>query len=105
MLRCSSRSLRVAGARRASGALGSTRGLATAADAPPPPRKTTFGNLSDQDRIFQNLYSQYGHDLKSAKRMGDWYKTKEILLKGHDWIVSVQKLHDLKANASFRSTK
>lgn len=45
-----------------------------------------YGGLKDQDRIFQNLYESYGKDLKSAERMGDWYKTKEILLKGDDWV-------------------
>jgi hypothetical protein len=62
-----------------------TRGLATVQDAPPP-KRTHFGGLKDQDRIFQNLYGHHGADLKSAKKYGDWYKTKEILLKGHDWV-------------------
>jgi NADH dehydrogenase (ubiquinone) flavoprotein 1 len=63
-----------------------TRGLATVQDAPPPPKKTHWGGLKDQDRIFQNLYGHHGADLKSAKKYGDWHKTKEILLKGHDWV-------------------
>lgn len=62
-----------------------SRGLATVQDAPPP-KRTHFGGLKDQDRIFQNLYGHHGADLKSAKKYGDWYKTKEILLKGHDWV-------------------
>lgn len=63
------------------------RGLATVQDgAPPPPKRTHFGGLKDQDRIFQNLYGHHGADLKSAMKYGDWYKTKEILLKGHDWV-------------------
>lgn len=45
-----------------------------------------YGGLKDQDRIFQNLYGHHGADLKSAKKYGDWYKTKEILDKGHDWV-------------------
>jgi NADH dehydrogenase (ubiquinone) flavoprotein 1 len=60
------------------------RGLATVQDAPPP--KRTYGGLKDQDRIFQNLYGHHGADLKSAKKYGDWYKTKEILLKGYEWV-------------------
>jgi hypothetical protein len=63
-----------------------TRGLATVQDAPQPPKRTHFGGLKDQDRIFQNLYGHHGADLKSAKKYGDWHKTKEIILKGHDWV-------------------
>tara|TARA_R110002003_G_scaffold878_8_gene21729 strand:+ start:804 stop:1136 length:333 start_codon:yes stop_codon:yes gene_type:complete len=59
------------------------RTLATVNDAPP---VRTYGGLKDQDRIFQNLYGHHGADLKSAMKYGDWYKTKEILLKGHDWV-------------------
>lgn len=58
------------------------RNLATVQDAP----KRTYGGLKDQDRIFQNLYGHHGADLKSAQKYGDWYKTKEIILKGHDWV-------------------
>ena len=61
------------------------RGLATVHDGPPP-KRTHFGGLKDQDRIFQNLYGHHGADLKSAMKYGDWYKTKEIILKGHDWV-------------------
>lgn len=61
------------------------RRLATVQDGPPP-KRTHFGGLKDQDRIFQNLYGHHGTDLKSAMKYGDWYKTKEILLKGHDWV-------------------
>lgn len=59
------------------------RTLATVNDATP---KRTYGGLKDQDRIFQNLYGHHGADLKSAQKYGDWHKTKEILLKGDDWV-------------------
>ena len=62
-----------------------SRGLASVQDGPPP-KRTHFGGLKDQDRIFQNLYGHHGADLQSAKKYGDWHKTKEILLKGHDWV-------------------
>lgn len=29
-------------------------------------------------------------------KYGDWYKTKEILLKGHDWIISEVKASGLR---------
>ena len=62
-------------------------------DPPPAPKRTKFGGLKDQDRIFQNLYGHHGADLKSAKKYGDWHKTKEILLKGHDWVCSLRGVH------------
>ncbi|XP_071506191.1 NADH dehydrogenase [ubiquinone] flavoprotein 1, mitochondrial-like [Diadema antillarum] len=43
--------------------------------------------LKDEDRIFTNLYGRHDWKLKGAMSRGDWYKTKEILLKGHDWIL------------------
>jgi NADH dehydrogenase (ubiquinone) flavoprotein 1 len=58
------------------------RNLATVQDAP----KRIYGGLKDQDRIFQNLYGHHGADLKSAMKYGDWHKTKEIILKGDDWV-------------------
>jgi NADH dehydrogenase (ubiquinone) flavoprotein 1 len=69
------------------------RGLATVQDGAP---KRTYGGLKDQDRIFQNLYGRYPPDLKHAKKMGDWHKTKEILLKGHDWIINEVKASGLR---------
>lgn len=58
------------------------------ASAPPPQTKTKFGPLADSDRIFTNLYGRHDWRLKGALKRGDWYKTKEILLKGTDWIIS-----------------
>ncbi|QIW98802.1 hypothetical protein AMS68_004320 [Peltaster fructicola] len=69
------------------------RGMATVQDAPPVSHSRS---LKDEDRIFQNLYGHHGTDLKSAMKYGDWYKTKEILLKGHDWIISEIKTSGLR---------
>jgi hypothetical protein len=71
-----------------------SRGFATVQDAAP--KQRTYGGLKDQDRIFQNLYGRFPPDLKSAKKMGDWHKTKEILLKGHDWIINEVKASGLR---------
>lgn len=69
------------------------RGMATVQDGTP---KRVYGGLRDQDRIFQNLYGRFPPDLKSAKKMGDWHKTKEIILKGHDWIIGEIKASGLR---------
>ena len=37
--------------------------------------------MADQDRIFTNLYGMHDFKLKGAESRGDWYKTKEILVK------------------------
>merc|ERR1711976_615490 len=42
--------------------------------------------MKDQDRIFTNLYGMHDFKLKGAEARGDWYKTKEILIKGPEWI-------------------
>lgn len=69
------------------------RSMATVQDAPPVHHDN---GLQDQDRIFTNLYGHHGADLKSAMKYGDWYKTKEILGKGHDWLISEIKASGLR---------
>ncbi|GMF73974.1 unnamed protein product [Aspergillus oryzae] len=60
------------------------RTFATVQDNAPPVRH--HGGLQDQDRIFTNLYGHHGADLKSAMKYGDWHRTKDIVLKGDDWV-------------------
>ncbi|KAN0066310.1 NADH dehydrogenase [ubiquinone] flavoprotein 1, mitochondrial [Thecaphora frezii] len=74
-------------AKVASAAPCQARGLATVTDAP----VRTHGGLRDQDRIFQNAYMRHDHGLKGAQARGDWHRTKDILLKGHDWIIGQMK--------------
>ena len=76
---------RINGNRQSPSQQSQRRSLATVQDDPPP-KRTHFGGLKDQDRIFQNLYGHHGADLKSAMKYGDWYKTKEMILKGHEWV-------------------
>jgi len=47
--------------------------------------------LADSDRIFTNLYGRHDWRLDGAKRRGDWDGTKDILLKGRDWIIEEMK--------------
>lgn len=64
-----------------------TASFSTAAQPAEKPQKTNFGPLKDEDRIFTNLYGRHDPKLKGAMARGDWYKTKEILLKGDEWIL------------------
>jgi NADH-quinone oxidoreductase subunit F len=43
--------------------------------------------LQDKDRIFTNLYADGDWGLTGARARGDWDGTKELILKGRDWIV------------------
>ncbi|CAL8068421.1 unnamed protein product [Calicophoron daubneyi] len=60
------------------------------------PTKTKYGPLADEDRIFTNLYGRRDWHLKGAIKRGSWYKTKEILLKGPDWIINEVKKSGLR---------
>lgn len=70
--------------------------LATVAASQAPPVARIYGGLKDQDRIFTNLYGKHDFRLKGAVSRGDWYKTKEILLKGDTWIIDEVKASGLR---------
>lgn len=61
----------------------------TGSAAGTPPK--IIGNLKDEDRIFTNLYGRHDWNLKGALSRGDWYKTKEMILKGQQWIIQEMK--------------
>lgn len=63
---------------------------------PPPPEKTHFGGLKDEDRIFTNLYGLHDPFLKGAMKRRDWYRTKDLVLKGANWIVNEIKKSGLR---------
>ncbi|KAI8587816.1 hypothetical protein BDZ88DRAFT_423878 [Geranomyces variabilis] len=69
---------------------------ATLATAAPDTSSRTYGGLSDQDRIFTNLYGKHDFRLAGALKRGDWYKTKEIILKGDTWIIDEMKASGLR---------
>jgi NADH-quinone oxidoreductase subunit F len=52
--------------------------------------------LADKDRIFTNLYGQHDWHLAGARARGDWDGTKELILKGRDWIVNEVKASGLR---------
>merc|ERR1712168_1578071 len=54
------------------------------------------GGLADEDRIFTNIYGRHDWRLKGAMSRGQYYKTKEILLKGHEWILDEIKKSGLR---------
>ncbi|HYM01631.1 MAG TPA: NADH-quinone oxidoreductase subunit NuoF [Stellaceae bacterium] len=52
--------------------------------------------LSDKDRIFTNLYGLHDWHLPGARARGDWDGTKDLILKGRDWIVNEVKNSGLR---------
>ncbi|CAG9463830.1 unnamed protein product [Pedinophyceae sp. YPF-701] len=58
--------------------------------------KTKFGDLSDDDRIFTNIYGRHDPFIQGAEKRGDWYRTKDIVLKGRDWIIEEMKKSGLR---------
>ena len=52
--------------------------------------------LTDKDRIFKNLYNDLGWHIDSAIIRGEWSQTKELILKGKDWIIKEIKDSELR---------
>jgi len=52
--------------------------------------------LKDKDRIFTNLYGEHDVGIKGAEARGDWYRTKDILSQGPDWIINEVKASGLR---------
>ena len=52
--------------------------------------------LSDKDRIFTNLYGLQHWGLEAARKRGNWDGTKDIVLKGRDWIIEEVKNSGLR---------
>ncbi|AFE52564.1 NADH dehydrogenase I subunit F [Rickettsia prowazekii str. GvV257] len=52
--------------------------------------------LTEEDKIFTNLYGQQSYDLKSSQKRGDWYNTKALIDKGRDFIIDEVKKSGLR---------
>jgi len=59
-------------------------------------QKSSYGDLADEDRIFTNLYGEHEWNIRGAERRGDYYRTKDLLLKGADWIIEQLKQSGLR---------
>jgi NADH-quinone oxidoreductase subunit F len=52
--------------------------------------------LRDEDRIFTNLYGFESFGLEAARKRGDWDNTKDLILKGREWIINEVKESGLR---------
>uniref|UniRef100_A0A1I8F9G2 NADH dehydrogenase [ubiquinone] flavoprotein 1, mitochondrial n=1 Tax=Macrostomum lignano TaxID=282301 RepID=A0A1I8F9G2_9PLAT len=64
-------------------------GRGSTASAAPKQEKTVFGPLKDEDRIFTNLYGR-------PRLAPEGGHTKEIVLKGRDWITNEMKVSGMR---------
>lgn len=55
-----------------------------------------YGGLKDQDRIFTNIYGEQDWRIKAAEMRGDWYRTKDIMWQGPNWMVDEIKASGLR---------
>ncbi|MDC9701705.1 MAG: NADH-quinone oxidoreductase subunit NuoF [Alphaproteobacteria bacterium] len=52
--------------------------------------------LSDENRIFTNLYGFQSSSLESARKRGAWDETKSVIEKGAEWIIEEMKASGLR---------
>merc|ERR1711937_765035 len=83
-------------ARPVTGAVNAGSSIAVRQQSTETPAKTSFGNLADSDRIFTNIYGRHDWRMAGSMARGDWYKTKEIVEKGSDWIINEIKASGLR---------
>lgn len=69
---------------------------AAAANAAPQTHTRVYGGLKDQDRIFTNIYGEHDVGINGAMKRGDWYRTKDLLGFGRDWIINEIKASGLR---------
>ncbi len=55
-----------------------------------------YGNLSDQDRIFTNLYKDEDPFIEGALKRGDWHRTKDIITCDQDFVIDEIKVSGLR---------
>ena len=52
--------------------------------------------LKEENRIFKNLYNEFGWEIENAIKRNDWKNTNEIIKKGRDWIINEIKNSELR---------
>ena len=52
--------------------------------------------LKEEDKIFKNLYNDFGWSREDSMKRDDWNKTKELISKGREWIINEIKTSELR---------
>ena len=48
--------------------------------------------LKKENKIFKNLYNEFGWDIENSLKREDWKDTKDLINKGREWIINEVKL-------------
>ena len=51
--------------------------------------------LKKENRIFKNLYNEFGWDIENSLKRDDWKDTKNLINKGREWIINEVKTSEL----------
>ena len=52
--------------------------------------------LKEEDKIFKNLYNQFGWSIDDSLKRDDWSGTKNLIEKGREWIINEIKTSELR---------
>ena len=52
--------------------------------------------LKEENKIFKNLYNEYGWKINDALKRDDWKNTRDIISKGREWIINEVKKSELR---------
>jgi len=47
--------------------------------------------LKKENRIFKNLYNEFGWEIENSIKLDDWKDTKNLISKGREWIINEVK--------------
>ena len=52
--------------------------------------------LKKEDKIFKNLYNEFGWEIDQSIKRDDWKDTKKLISKGREWIINEVKTSELR---------
>ena len=52
--------------------------------------------LKKENRIFKNLYNEFGWEIENSLKRDDWKDTKDLIHKGREWIINEVKTSELR---------
>ena len=52
--------------------------------------------IKEEDKIFKNLYNDFGWEIENSLKRDDWKNTKDIISKGREWIINEIKTSELR---------